>query len=82
MQIFVENRTGTLAQLSISRRDEVQCCGNRITSMRIRLFTFMLIWILIRVMRIHDHLSTDPTGLYFEPPYLHCEHPRPSTAPF
>jgi hypothetical protein len=37
---------------------------------------------LIKVMRIRDHWFSDPQELHFEPPRLHCERPRPSTAPF
>jgi hypothetical protein len=36
----------------------------------------------LKVMRICDHWSTDPLGLDFECPSLHCERPRPNTAPF
>jgi hypothetical protein len=38
--------------------------------------------LLISVVRICDHWSTDPPRLNFEPPRLHCERPRPSTAAF
>jgi hypothetical protein len=35
---------------------------------RIQLFTLMWIRIRIKVIRICDHCSTDPSGLHFEPP--------------
>ncbi len=37
------------------------------------------ILLLIKVMRIYDHKSTGPPGLYFEPPCLHCKRLWPST---
>ncbi len=55
---------------------------------RIRIQLFILKWIwfrilrIIKVMRICDHWSTDPPGIHFEPPRLHCERPLPSTIPF
>jgi hypothetical protein len=61
---------------------------------RIHLFTLMRIRIplltlmrlknllFIEVMRICDHRYTEPPGLHYEPQRLHCERPRPSTAPF
>ncbi len=43
---------------------------------RIRLVILMQIRILLRikVMRICDHCFTDPSGLHFKHPRLHCEH--------
>jgi hypothetical protein len=38
--------------------------------------------LLIKVMQVCDHWPTDPPDLRFEPPRLHVERPRPSTAPF
>jgi hypothetical protein len=51
---------------------------------RIQPFALMRIRILllIKVMQILDHWSTDPSGFHFKPPYLHCERSRPSTAQF
>ncbi len=39
---------------------------------------FML---LIKVLRISGHWSTDRSWLHFEPPQPHCVRPRPSMAP-
>jgi hypothetical protein len=46
--------------------------------------TLMRIWILvlIKVMRIFDYWSKDPTKLHYEHIRLHCEHPWPSMGPF
>ncbi len=58
--------------------------------MRIRIFTWMRIriWIftlmrigiplllLIKVIQICDHCSTEPPKLHFDPPCLYCERPR------
>ncbi len=46
----------------------------------IRLFTWMLI--LVKVIQIGVHWSTDPPKLCFEPPRLHCERLRTWKAPF
>ncbi len=51
-----------------------------LTRIRICLFTLKRIRILIKVMRICDHWSKDPPGLYFEPLHLHCKIPRPFIA--
>ncbi len=40
------------------------------------------ILLLLKVMKISDHWSTDPPRLNFEPPRLYCERPRPSMTPF
>ncbi len=57
---------------------------HRFTSMRIRIHSFplmrMQILLSIIVMQICDHRSTECPGLLFEPPRLHCERRRPSTA--
>jgi hypothetical protein len=53
---------------------------------RIQLLTLIRIWIrvqlLLKVMGICDQWSEDPPRLHFEPPGLHCESPRSSTALF
>jgi len=54
--------------------------ADRITLMRIRLRIWILL--LIKVIRICDHWSTDSQGFHFEPPRLHCKCSRPSTTPF
>jgi hypothetical protein len=36
-------------------------------------FRRIRIQLLIKVMGIYDHRSTDPPGLHFEPPYVNCE---------
>ncbi len=46
----------------------------RIRPIRTRLFTLMMIRILL--LWICDLWSTDRPGLHFEPPRLHCERPR------
>jgi hypothetical protein len=51
---------------------------------RIQLFNLMRIRIriLVKVMLICGHWSTDLPGLHFEPIRRHCKRPRPSTATF
>jgi hypothetical protein len=53
---------------------------------RIQLYTVMRIFIrillLIKVMGICEHWSTDPPGLNFDPPGVHCERQQPYTAIF
>ncbi len=39
------------------------------------------ILLLVKVMQICDHWYTDPPGLHFEPPRLHCERQQLSIAP-
>ncbi len=49
-------------------------------AIRIQRFTLIRILLLIKVMEICNKFSIDPQGLHFEPPSLHCERPRLSTA--
>ncbi len=57
-----------------------------IAKIRNQLFTLMRIRIGIRiltkVMGIFDYYFINPSELYFEPPGLRCERPRPSTPLF